>query len=48
MSAAASDPRNKAIFRELAARWRRLAQETKGAAFKPIGDTRPRLTETPQ
>ena len=45
MAAAASDPENKAIFSELANRWRRLAQESGSAAFKPIGDNRPRLTE---
>lgn len=46
MAAAASDPQNKAILRELASRWRRLALESDGAAFKPVGGSRPRLTKT--
>ena len=37
MAATAEDPRNKAIFDELATRWRRLAEESKGDALKPIG-----------
>lgn len=39
------DPRNKAIFRELAKRWRRLAEESNGVGFKPLGDNRPRATQ---
>jgi hypothetical protein len=43
MAAEATDPRNKAIFQELANRWRRLAEESDGAAFKPVGESRSRL-----
>jgi hypothetical protein len=42
MAAKASDPQNKAILQELASRWRRLAEETKGDALKPIGGSRTR------
>ncbi|MFZ2006386.1 MAG: hypothetical protein WAV02_14985 [Stellaceae bacterium] len=37
MAAQAKDPQNKAIFNDLANRWRRLAQESKGDALKPVG-----------
>ena len=37
LAAEAKDPLNKAIFSDLASRWRRLAEESKGDALKPIG-----------
>lgn len=37
MAAKAQDPRNKAIFYDLANRWRRLAEESKTDALKPVG-----------
>lgn len=37
MAAEAQDPTNKAIFRDLADRWRRLAEESGGVALKPVG-----------
>jgi hypothetical protein len=42
MAAKAADPQNKAIFRDLASRWRRLAEESKGDALKPLGGKKPR------
>jgi len=48
MAAKACDPQNKAIFFDLAARWRRLAEESKSDAFKPIGDSRIRRGDIDQ
>lgn len=42
MAVKANDPQNKAIFHDLANRWRRLAEESKGDALKPIGG-KPRM-----
>jgi hypothetical protein len=37
MAVQAKDPQNRAIFHDLASRWRRLAVESKGDAFKLVG-----------
>ena len=42
MAAKAKDPQNKAIFSDLADRWRRLAEESKSDALRPIGGKPPR------
>ncbi len=42
MAAQVEDPKNKAIFLDLANRWRRLAKESKGDGLKPIGEDRTR------
>lgn len=42
MAVKAKDPQNKAIFYDLATRWRRLAEESKGDALMPIGG-KPRM-----
>jgi hypothetical protein len=42
MAAKARDPQNKAVFHDLANRWRCLAEESTSAALKPIGGNRPR------
>jgi hypothetical protein len=48
MAAKAKDPQNKAIFDDLANRWRRLAEESKSDALKPIGDSRTRRGDIDQ
>lgn len=40
MAAEAADEKNKAIFHDLANRWRRLATEGKTDALKPVGERR--------
>jgi hypothetical protein len=42
MAAEVEDLKNKAIFLDLANRWRRLAKEKQGDALKPIGEDRTR------
>lgn len=42
MAAKAKDPQNKAIFYDLADRWRRLAEESRTDALKPVGEIRSR------
>jgi hypothetical protein len=48
MASTAKDPQNKAIFSDLATRWRRLAEESKSDALKPIGDSRVRRGDIDQ
>lgn len=47
MAAEAIDPKRKAVFEELASRWRRLAEESKGGALKPVGGRPPRGVTAP-
>jgi hypothetical protein len=48
MAAKAQDPQNKAIFSDLANRWRRLAAESKSDALKPVGESRVRRGDIDQ
>lgn len=45
MAATAQDPQNKAVLHDLAKRWRRLAEESKGDALKAVGGRRSRPGE---
>ena len=42
LAAEANDPERKVAFHELADRWRRLAEESKSDALKPVGGKRRR------
>jgi hypothetical protein len=42
MAAEAIDPKRKALFEELATRWRRLGEESKSGALKRVGGRPPK------